>query len=200
MRPLYLLIAASIVGLDQITKFAVVSNLSAYSEVTVIPGLFRLVLVENRGIAFGLFSDSSSALSFGLLIFFALVGVTIVCVLLWKNPRSAVRAGTGLAFILGGAAGNVADRLVRGSVIDFLDFLRRKLPLACLQRSRQRHRGRQRIAPAGTVFREAAPTGTWVEGRRKAGEGNSVKQLQAAGMPRWRAAAASNLVSAHRII
>ena len=122
MRPVYLLIAASIVGLDQITKFAVVSNLSAYSVVPVIPGLFRLVFVENKGIAFGLFSDSPSALSFGLMIFFALVGVTIVCVLLWKNPRSAVRAGTGLAFILGGAVSNVTDRLVRGSVIDFLDF------------------------------------------------------------------------------
>ena len=121
MRPVYLLIAACVVGLDQVTKCAVVTNLSAYSVVPVIPGLFRLVLVENRGIAFGLFSDSSSALSFGLLIFFSLVALAIVGVLLWKNPRSAVRAGIGLSCILGGAASNLVDRVIRGSVIDFLD-------------------------------------------------------------------------------
>ena len=121
MRPVYLLIAACVVGLDQVTKFAVVTNLSAYSVVGVIPGLFRLVRVENRGIAFGLFSDSSSALGFALLILFSFVALAIVGVLLWKNPRSAVRAGVGLTFIFGGAASNLADRLLRGSVVDFLD-------------------------------------------------------------------------------
>ncbi|MEE8584634.1 MAG: signal peptidase II [Acidobacteriota bacterium] len=121
MRPVYLLIAACVAGLDQVTKFAVVANLSAYSVVPVVPGLFRLVRVENRGIAFGLFSDSSSALGFALLILFSFVALAIVVVLLWKNPRSAVRAGIGLSCILGGAASNLVDRVVRGSVIDFLD-------------------------------------------------------------------------------
>ena len=129
MRPVYLLVAACILGLvvgaailaDQVTKHIVSSQLALDDSIHVL-GPFSIHHVQNSGIAFGLFSDSSSALSFGLMIFFALAGVTIVCVLLWKNPRSAVRAGTGLAFILGGAVSNVADRLVRGSVIDFLDF------------------------------------------------------------------------------
>lgn len=90
--------------------------------VSVIPGLFRLVHVENRGIAFGLFADSSSPVAGWIFVIISMAAMVLIGALLWRNHPSAKLAGTGLALILGGAAGNLVDRLVRGPVVDFLDF------------------------------------------------------------------------------
>ncbi|OFV94594.1 MAG: signal peptidase II [Acidobacteria bacterium RIFCSPLOWO2_02_FULL_61_28] len=108
------LLAGFVLLLDQATKAVIVARFSGYTVVPVIPGFFRLVRVENTGMAFGLFSDSSSPLAFWLL--------TLVAFLLWKDSTSSSLGGLALAVILGGAAGNVVDRLARGKVIDFLDF------------------------------------------------------------------------------
>jgi signal peptidase II len=78
--------------------------------------------VENRGIAFGMFSDSPSLLTSIILVLVSLAAIGLVGVLLWRNPASAAWSGTGLAMILGGAVGNLLDRMIRGHVVDFLDF------------------------------------------------------------------------------
>ena len=116
------LTAGIVLLLDQAAKAIVVARFSAYTVVPVIPGLFRLVRVENRGMAFGLFGDSSTDVGFALLTLVSGATLAFVAFLLWKNQPSSALGGTGLSFILGGAAGNVLDRLVRGKVIDFLDF------------------------------------------------------------------------------
>jgi len=86
------------------------------------PGLFRLVRVENRGIAFGILSDSSSPWTAAILILVSLAAMVLVGTLLWQNHPSARLAGTGRALILRGAAGNLVDRITRGLVVDFLAF------------------------------------------------------------------------------
>ena len=121
MRPIYLLIASVIFVLDQITKWVVVVRFSPDTILPVIPGLFNLVRVENRGIAFGMLARLSSGLAFGLIILVSAAAIGLVCYLLWKTEPSAICAGTALAFILGGATGNLLDRIVRGRVVDFLD-------------------------------------------------------------------------------
>jgi signal peptidase II len=120
MRKYHFLIALLVVALDRLTKWTIAHRLSLYDSVTVIPGFFRIIHIENRGAAFGLFADSSSEWKVALLILFSLIALLIVSALLWKTSRRLSTTGVGLALILGGAIGNLWDRLVSGRVVDFL--------------------------------------------------------------------------------
>lgn len=116
------LIAGLVLLLDQAPKMLVVAWFSMDTVVPVIPGFFRLVRAENTGMAFGLFSDSSSPLAFWLLTLVSAAVLVAVAFLVWKDRTASSLGSVGLAIILGGAAGNLVDRLARGKVIDFLDF------------------------------------------------------------------------------
>jgi signal peptidase II len=122
MRKYHFLIAVLVIALDRVTKWTIAQNLSLHDSIPVIPGFFRIIRTENRGAAFGLFADSPSEWKVGLLILFSLVALVIVSALLWKNSHSMTSTGIGLALILGGAIGNLWDRVVSGHVVDFLLF------------------------------------------------------------------------------
>src|SRR5499427_10248129 len=122
MRKFHLLIAVFVVLLDRMTKLAVARNISLHDSIQIIPDFFRITHVENRGAAFGLFADSPSEWKIAMLVLFSLVALVIVCALLWKNSHAMTSTGVGLALILGGALGNLWDRLVSGHVVDFLLF------------------------------------------------------------------------------
>jgi len=122
MRFSRFLIAGLVLILDQATKAIVVERFTAQTAIPVVPGFFRLVRVENTGMAFGLLNDSPSPLVFGLLTLVSGALLGFLGYLLWTNQTPSALGGFGLALILGGAAGNVVDRLARGKVIDFLDF------------------------------------------------------------------------------
>ncbi len=122
MRKYFFLIAALVVLLDRLTKWAVASNIPLHESVVVIPGLFHLTHVENPGAAFGLFADSSAQWKVGALVSFSVVALVIVSALLWKKSHSLSTTTIGLSLILGGATGNLWDRMVSGHVVDFLDF------------------------------------------------------------------------------
>ena len=98
-----------------------VQHFSDDTTITIIPGLFSLVRVENRGVAFGFLSGLSSSTGLVIILGISLAALTVVCFLLWKTAPAARRTGIALALILGGAVGNLIDR-VTGSVVDFLDF------------------------------------------------------------------------------
>ncbi|MFZ0308677.1 MAG: signal peptidase II [Candidatus Sulfotelmatobacter sp.] len=119
-RTLYLLIAFVVVVLDRWTKHVVAKRISLYSHIQVIPGFFRLTHTENTGAAFSLFADSPAHWKTGLLIAFSVVALAVVSFLLWKNDRAHVVTGIGLALIMGGALGNLWDRVTSGRVVDFL--------------------------------------------------------------------------------
>lgn len=107
---------------DQASKYAVQKLTLAGSQRTVIPGLINLVHTSNPGVAFGLFADASTPWLAPVLIVFSTV---VIALLLWllATGRAGGRLGqAGLALILGGAAGNVFDRVLRHSVTDFIDF------------------------------------------------------------------------------
>lgn len=122
MRKYHFLIAAFVVALDRLSKWAISHRLSLHDSIPVIPGFFRIVHAENPGAAFGLFADSPAAWKVSLLILFSLVALAIVSALLWKNSHRLTSTGIGLALILGGAVGNLWDRLVSKHVVDFLLF------------------------------------------------------------------------------
>jgi signal peptidase II len=115
-----LLITAAVVAADQLTKLWIASTYPVGFEQQVIPGVFRLVHARNRGIAFGIFGASGPSVQLALLIVVAL----IVAFIAWQLTRAGGDglAGSGLALVLGGAIGNIIDRVVRGDVVDFLDF------------------------------------------------------------------------------
>lgn len=113
-------VAAAIFGLDRITKMLIEARVSFVDTYKVIPGFFDIVHSENRGVAFGIFNDSTSEWRTALLVLASLVAVAVIGAMLWRSDRLDRFSFWGLALILGGAAGNVFDRALYGRVTDFL--------------------------------------------------------------------------------
>ena len=122
MRKYHFLIAVIVVALDRLSKWTISHRLSLHDSITVIPGFFRIIHAENPGAAFGIFADSPSQWKVAMLIAFSLVALVIVTMLLWKNSHTLTSTGIGLSLILGGAIGNLWDRIVSRQVVDFLLF------------------------------------------------------------------------------
>jgi signal peptidase II len=121
-RALAYSLAAAIFAIDRFTKWLVETRMTAFDSVTVIPGFFDIVHSQNRGAAFGLFSEFDSQWRGILLIGFSGVALIVLAGMLWKSARGDRRTTVALALILGGAAGNVFDRIRWGTVTDFLLF------------------------------------------------------------------------------
>src|SRR4051812_6414125 len=96
MRRIYLLLASAILVLDQITKWLVAERFTFDTSVTVISGVFSLVRVENRGVAFGILAGATSGVALTVIISISAAALGIICYLLWKNDPSAWRAGVAL--------------------------------------------------------------------------------------------------------
>jgi signal peptidase II len=115
-------ISAFIVLLDRITKLWVSRHIELGSARTVIPRIFSISHVQNDGAAFSLFSSSSQpGLVRVALIGFSIVAAAAVFIFLLKMGRQLTATTLALALILGGAIGNVYDRLAYGTVVDFLE-------------------------------------------------------------------------------
>ncbi len=116
----WLALALALVVADQLTKAWVLAALTPYEPVAVTP-FFNLVLVHNTGAAFSLLADAGGWQRW----FFVVLTLTIaaiVAVWLWRSARAQRATPLALALVLGGAIGNLIDRLRFGHVIDFLDF------------------------------------------------------------------------------
>ncbi len=115
-------IAGSIVIADQVTKFIILREVGLHVSIPVIPGFFHITHVQNPGGAFG-FLANQSAMVRGIL--FLAVSTLAVGLVLWfyhKTPPTHRWLATGFALIIGGAIGNLIDRVRFGKVVDFLDF------------------------------------------------------------------------------
>ncbi|GBD99485.1 lipoprotein signal peptidase [bacterium BMS3Abin07] len=113
MKKIYLLIAAVVIALDQFTKQLIINNISPYEPIHVLP-FFDIVNISNRGAAFG----SLQWLGNPFFIIISLIAIVVIAVLMIKGKDHPLA----LSLILGGAAGNLIDRLRFGHVTDFLDF------------------------------------------------------------------------------
>ena len=114
-------IFSSILILDQVTKYLVRSLMHPCVNISVIPGFFDLVYVMNRGGAFGMLSTLPSSVRVIIFIGFSLIAIAALVIVYWKS-HSAPSLRIAIAFLLGGAIGNLVDRLRWGMVVDFLDF------------------------------------------------------------------------------
>lgn len=122
MRKYFIVIAIVVLLLDRLAKWAIASNIALHDSVVVIPGFFRLTHVQNTGAAFGLFADYSAQWKLGALVSFSILALIVVSALLWKHSHALSTTTIGLSLILGGAMGNLWDRMIYGRVVDFLDF------------------------------------------------------------------------------
>ena len=115
-------LSATVFGIDRVTKALIEAHVSPFDVHPVIPGFFDIVHSQNRGVAFGLMNDSTSAWRTAVLIVFSAAALLLVAGLLWRASRLDRWTATGLALVLGGAAGNLFDRILWGRVTDFLEF------------------------------------------------------------------------------
>jgi signal peptidase II len=113
---------ALIVVTDQITKLIVDRTMPLYHSIPVIDGLFNLTYIRNTGAAFGIFAGSAPAFRLSFLILFSLIAIAFVITMLRRLANDRTGLITALSFILGGAIGNLVDRVAYGEVIDFFDF------------------------------------------------------------------------------
>jgi signal peptidase II len=118
----YFLIMIALVALDQATKHIIARTVDLYESVTVIPGFFNITRIHNKGAIFGSFSQANNKLVFALLTAASLAALALVVYYFFKTPAGDKLMKVALTLIMAGALGNQFDRLIRGHVIDFLDF------------------------------------------------------------------------------
>ncbi|MBI4974338.1 MAG: signal peptidase II [Candidatus Omnitrophica bacterium] len=111
------LTASVVLVLDRLTKYVVMKTLSQGQSIKVVPGIFHISLVLNKGSAFGLFKGQRL-----LFVSLSILAVFFIISYIWRNIRQYSSISFALGLILAGAIGNLIDRLAFGYVIDFLDF------------------------------------------------------------------------------
>ena len=120
--PWLLLISAGIFTADRWTKTWVAAHISIGNAIPVLPGVLRITHWLNEGAAFSLFADTASPHTVRVaLIVFTCVAAAAVLIALVRLGNRVTLTTVALALILGGALGNVHDRLEYGSVIDFIE-------------------------------------------------------------------------------
>ena len=121
-RPWLLLVSLLAIVLDRASKLWVIAHVRTGGAITVIPRVFRITHVLNTGAAFSMFADSISpnAVRWGL-VAFSLLAVLVVGFLLWRTGQALTLTSFALALILGGAIGNLYDRVRFAEVTDFLE-------------------------------------------------------------------------------
>ncbi len=116
--PFIVLISAiTVAGIDQLLKFLVAEYLKPVSSVNVIPGLFSLTYVENKGAAFGIMSNMR-----WVFIVFTLIIVAILIYIVIKNEIKSKLFIVSAILLIGGGIGNLIDRIFNGYVIDYLSL------------------------------------------------------------------------------
>lgn len=112
-----LLLVVLIIGADQLVKFWAVQTLMSGSSIVLIPGIFRLTYVENRGAAFSFLENHIS--------FFVIATLLVLCAIIYAFLKKLIPTKLGrlaLAFVAGGAVGNLIDRILHGYVVDMFYF------------------------------------------------------------------------------
>ena len=113
-------VSALVVVLDQASKYWIVQTFDEFEVLTVWP-VFNLTLVYNTGAAFSFLADAGGWQR-GFLISVSVIVTVVMLVWLSRLPAHERLSGWGLAFVIGGAIGNLIDRAVLGKVVDFLQW------------------------------------------------------------------------------
>ena len=115
MPYIVILISLAVAALDYLIKILVINNLKPIGSVAVIPGLFSLTYVENRGAAFGMLSDAR-----WIFIIFTILVICVMFFALFKFKIKSLLFNISFILIVGGGLGNLIDRIFYGFVVDYL--------------------------------------------------------------------------------
>jgi signal peptidase II len=121
LRGSYFGIAALVFAADRLSKVIVREHIALnYGNVPVVPHFFSLTHVENTGAAFSILADWPPSVRLPLLVSFSVIALAVISYLLWNSARRFTWNGLALSLILGGALGNLYERVLYGRVTDFL--------------------------------------------------------------------------------
>ena len=112
---------AVVLVLDQLTKIIIDRTMTLHHSIPIIDGLFNLTYVRNTGAAFGIFAGSREAFRLPFLIIVSVLAIGFIFIMLKRLREDRTGLMSALSLILGGAIGNLIDRIAHGEVIDFLD-------------------------------------------------------------------------------
>jgi signal peptidase II len=115
-------VAGLVVIIDQISKVIIFEMLPLYGTFSVIPGFFNITHIHNPGGAFGFLAGHSAVWRHFVFLFISALAIGLIIYYYHKTPKNYLFLSCGFALILGGAIGNMIDRVRLGVVIDFLDF------------------------------------------------------------------------------
>lgn len=121
MRGKFILLTLIVLLLDHLTKYLVTVRMELKDSIEVVPGYLRFSYVRNSGVAFGFFQDLDAAWKPYLLCGLAIVAVVVIVIYSWRMPADRFFLQGALALTMGGILGNFADRILHGSVIDFIE-------------------------------------------------------------------------------
>lgn len=116
-----LTVVLPVVALDQVTKSLVMATIEKYHTITIIPGFFNLVHIYNPGGAFGFLASQGAVVRNVFFFSISWLAILLVLYFFWRTPRGYRLLSSAFALILGGALGNMIDRIRLGKVVDFLD-------------------------------------------------------------------------------
>lgn len=118
----YLLLSLAVLALDQWSKWMVDAHLPPHTVEEIIPGALNFIHVKNTGVAFGFLADMGQGDGTWLLVGMSALALVLVLFYFWTVPRDHRLLQASLGLILGGAVGNLIDRVAAGAVTDFIDF------------------------------------------------------------------------------
>ena len=117
MRKKSIIIIFAVFISDQITKYFIVKNFYFGESVAVIENVFHITYITNTGTAFGMLQKYGN-----ILLAFSVVAIILISILVFKQKTNSLTHPLALSLILGGAFGNIFDRIFRGGIVDFFDF------------------------------------------------------------------------------
>jgi len=115
-------IALAIIFLDQVTKFLIHHSMRLHESIVVVEGLFAITYIRNPGAAFGFLANLGDQFRFYFFVTVSIAALVFLGILFYRTPREDLLTQVGISLVVGGAFGNLIDRLRLGEVIDFLDF------------------------------------------------------------------------------
>jgi signal peptidase II len=121
----YLILAiltAAVILLDQFTKYLIVEKFRYGESIPVLPGFFSLTYIRNTGAAFGLLAHANPAFRIPFFVIVPILALIAIAFIFRKIPDRDLKLSSALSLVIGGAVGNLIDRVMLNYVVDFLDF------------------------------------------------------------------------------